>query len=99
MKKQRKSGLLIFALTAAFLISVGYTFYVQGQDLEKLNRRISEAEASIEQRNAKIKKLHREISDVGTAHFVEKYARENLDMIEKGDIVYMDINKQGDAEN
>lgn len=87
---------VIIILFVAFLISVGYTLLSQQKDLITLEKRNTSLDMEIRKKEEELKLLNNQISKVDSPEFVEKYARENLNMVYPGDISYVDIGKEED---
>lgn len=97
-EKKKSSNRIVYILLVTFTIYIGYTLYDQQQSINTLTSQVNRVQREIDDKNKKIESLKKEISKVNTPEYVEKYAREKLNMIQNGDIAYVDVAKEGEGQ-
>lgn len=92
MNKGKKSGFWVLVVIGLF-IYFAYTVIGQQKLLYDKNVEMNDVNANI----AKEKKLNEELKKqkdmVNSDEYIEKIAREKLDMVKRGERVFVDVNK------
>lgn len=92
MNKRKKSGFWVLVVIGLF-IYFAYTVIGQQKLLYDKNVEMNDVNANI----AKEKKLNEELKKqkdmVNSDEYIEKIAREKLDMVKRGERVFVDVNK------
>lgn len=81
-------------LAAALAFYVVFTFITQEITLKELKEKREESEVQLEKLKAEVSDIERKIDKSDTAEYIEKIAREELDMVKPREIIYRDKNKQ-----
>ena len=98
-KRQRKKLSLSHVILAVVFIYVVVTFIKQElviRDLKEKDQLVGEELKSLKE---DVKDLGKKIDKAETIEYIEKIAREELDMIKPHEIIYKDKNKQDDSSN
>lgn len=93
IKTKRKITILnVLAIALAFYIV--FTFITQEIVLTELNEKNQKSQIELEELKAEVSDIERKIDKSDTAEYIEKIAREELDMVKPREIIYRDKNKQ-----
>ncbi|QQY79487.1 cell division protein FtsL [Keratinibaculum paraultunense] len=92
--KKKKRGFKLKHVIILFLIFIiGKTFITQRIMMKNLIERKEKEEMEIAKLEKEIKELNEEIQDRDSLEFIEKIAREDLNMLRPREIMYIDKNK------
>lgn len=91
VKKRIKS--LKLALIFAIVVYLGYNFISQQVQINALNNDISELDAQILEEESRKKELEKKKKEIDTPEYIEKIAREELDLVAPDEIVFMEAPK------
>ncbi|HLR36333.1 MAG TPA: septum formation initiator family protein [Tissierellales bacterium] len=93
-KKKKKNNLrLRHLILILFSIYVVITFVSQQKTIRALKTEKIMKEEEIVKLKKEVKELDKEIKDSDSLEFVEKVAREELNMVKPKEIIYVDQNK------
>ncbi len=93
-KKKKKNNLrLRHLILILFSIYVVTTFVSQQKTIRALKTEKAMKEEEIVKLKKEVKELDKEIKDSDSLEFVEKVAREELNMVKPKEIIYVDQNK------
>ena|SRR5699024_518816 len=93
-KKKKKNNLrLRHLILILFSIYVVITFVSQQKTIRALKTEKTIKEEEIVKLKKEVKELDKEIKDSDSLEFVEKVAREELNMVKPKEIIYVDQNK------
>lgn len=84
------SKILIFSLILVFLFKL---INIQNKNIQN-QKKLEEYTNELEETKAENEKLIKEINEELTDEYKEKYAREHLNMIKKGERVIYDVTKE-----
>ena len=91
MVKQSKFSLWL--VTILCLVFVVVAFITQQPELSAKKAELSSLNAEIQKAQKENEKYIKESKQVGTKEYIEKVAREELGMVKKGEIIFIDIDK------
>lgn len=96
MRKNKKSlsDTLFLLAFIGFLIYIGFTLYTQENTLNTLREEEEELISQKEEKEIEIKRLENRLENAASPEFVEKYAREVLNMVKEDETMYVDVNKK-----
>lgn len=92
-RKKRRFG-LFHLIIFLVLIYISVVFLKQEKLLNELQAKKQENLLEVEELEADIQNLEKEIQESDTLKFVEKVAREELGMVKPREIIYIDKNKK-----
>lgn len=93
MKNILKNKLFKKICLIVFVVYISIIFINQQKTINSYNNQKEYYQAKIEDAEAYNKTLVSEKSNLNSSEYIEKIAREKLDMYSKGERVYVDINK------
>lgn len=86
--KNKKSFLKLYSIIFLVICFVfGKAIIFQMSEKAKLNAKIEELEANKEQLNEEIENIKKDIQNKDTEEFVEKIARDRLNMVKKNEVI------------
>lgn len=95
--KKRKSGFKIRHLVVfLFILYIVSTLISQKSGMKKLEAEKLETEKEVETLQKEIDNLEDEIKNSNSLEFIEKTAREELNMVKPREIIYIDKNRSKD---
>lgn len=94
-EKKVNKGLktLIIVLVLALTVYLGYTWISQQVQLVSLNKEISELDSNIAKEETRKKELEKKKEQINTPEYIEKIARDELNMVAPDEIVFMEAPK------
>ena len=94
-EKKVNKGLktLIIVLALALTVYLGYTWISQQVQLVSLNKEISELDSNIAKEETRKKELEKKKEQINTPEYIEKIARDELNMVAPDEIVFMEAPK------
>jgi len=93
--KKVKNRIKTIKLTLVFSVVfyLGYTFISQQVQINALNKDIAELEFQISEEEARKVELEQKKKEIDTPEYIEKIAREELDLVAPDEIVFMEAPK------
>lgn len=94
-EKKVNKGLktLIIVLVLALTVYLGYTWISQQVQLVSLNKEISELDSNIAKEESRKKELEKKKEQINTPEYIEKIARDELNLVAPDEIVFMEAPK------
>lgn len=94
-KRKKKNRFKIrHALLIFLFIYVALIYYKQNKMLNELQAKEEQKRLEIHQLNSEIKELNIQIENSDSLEFIEKIAREDLEMVKPREIIYIDKEKK-----
>lgn len=94
---KKRKGISIFHIILAVLsVYVVVTFINQEFVIRDLNKQNKVADTDLKDLKENIKNLEKKIDKSETVEYIERIAREELDMVKPNEIIYKDKDKQED---
>lgn len=93
MNKRKKPAWGLIIITSVLLIYLGYIFVKQQNMIYSQQSYLEELQAKIDEEKNLNKKLLKQKEEINSKEYIEKVAREKLDMVKHGERVFVDINR------
>lgn len=93
MNKRKKPSWGLIIVTSVFLLYLGYVFIKQENMMYAQQINMEDIQAKIDEEKALNEKLLKQKEEINSEEYIEKIAREKLDMVKQGERVFVDINK------
>lgn len=93
MNKRKKPSWGLIIVTSVFLLYLGYVFIKQENMMYAQQISMEDIQAKIDEEKALNEKLLKQKEEINSEEYIEKIAREKLDMVKQGERVFVDINK------
>lgn len=93
-RRKKKSFKIRHALLLFLFIYVALIYYKQNKMLNELEAKEEQKQVEIHQLKSEIKELDFQISNSDSLEFIEKIAREDLEMVKPREIIYIDKEKK-----
>ena len=85
---------IIYIFVVLTILSMGYGVVDQVIKVREYKKEISELKTQIQKADEDIKELERNKKHINKDEYIEKIAREKLNMVKPDEIIYVDINKK-----
>lgn len=93
MNKRKKPAWGLIIITSVLLIYLGYVFVKQQNMINSQQSYLEELQSKIDEEKNLNKKLLKQKEEINSKEYIEKVAREKLDMVKHGERVFVDINR------
>jgi len=93
MNKRKKPAWGLIIITSVLLIYLGYIFIKQQNMIYAQQSYMEDIQAKIDEEINLNKKLLKQKEEINSREYIEKVAREKLDMVKHGERVFVDINR------
>lgn len=89
----KRSNFSLWLVTILCLVFVVVAFITQQPELSAKEAELASIKAEIQKATQENKKFTQESKLTGSKEYIEKVAREELGMVKKGEIIFIDIDK------
>ncbi|NLD47785.1 MAG: septum formation initiator family protein [Clostridiaceae bacterium] len=93
MNKRKKPAWGLIIITSVLLIYLGYIFIKQQNMIYAQQSYMEDIQARIDEEINLNNKLLKQKEEINSREYIEKVAREKLDMVKHGERVFVDINR------
>lgn len=89
-KKKKRKRLILLCIIAILLFSITQ-FYQNHKRLMMMNEQVNELQRKIQQMTTENERLNQTLKEMNSKEYIEKVAREELGLVEKGEILVITV--------